>query len=212
MNRTLQHFAPVTQRHDRLLVLASGPSGAGPWQVHPGVPVIAVNGAIDTLAWDPDYWITLDPSPANRARFERPRAGTRYFIAVDRDWGATALRQRMRQDFAASGAHLLLRRRGLGLPADTQVIHIGTSGSAGVQLALHMARPGARVGVLGVDATDDDYWHAPGQRSEDLTVLPEIIRRLRKPGVSLAFGTCPGSRITGQRMMAPGDLMAWLRG
>ena len=45
-------FLPVAERHERMVVLASGPSGAGVLE-HPGVPVIAVNGAITGLSWTP---------------------------------------------------------------------------------------------------------------------------------------------------------------
>lgn len=201
-------FAPVAQRHERVLVLASGPSGAGPWPRHPGVPVVAVNGAIDGLAWAPDYWISLDPSPANLARLGAPRAGTRYFLAVDADHGPAARRPRMRHDFAATGAHLLLRQHGLAMPQDPRVIHAGNSGRAGIQLALHMGA--RRVGVFGVDATGDDYWHAPGQRSKDLAALPDLLRHVHAPGVGIVFADCPGSRVRGQRKMAPGAVLEWL--
>jgi hypothetical protein len=207
-------FAPVAHAHPRVLVLASGPSGAGPWPAHPGVPVIAVNGAIDGLAWAPDYWITLDPSPANLARLTPPRAGTCHYLAVDGDYGPAARRERMRHDFDALGVHLLLRQHGMRMADDPRVIHTGNSGRAGIQLALHMVRafaPLARVGVFGVDATAHDYWHAPGQRSGDLANLPGLLRHVHAPGVEIRFADCQGSRVAGQRKAPAGEVLGWLR-
>ena len=207
-------FAPVGQRHARVLVLASGPSGAGPWPAHPGVPVIAVNGAIDGLAWAPDYWITLDPSPDNLARLAAMPARTYPYLAVDGDYGPAARRPRMRHAFDALPVHLLLRMPGLRMPEDPRVIHAGNSGRAGIQLALHLVRgcaPQARVGIFGVDGTGDDYWHAPGQRSGDLAALPALLRTVRAPGVEIRFADCPGSRVTGQRKAPAGEVLGWLR-
>lgn len=211
--RSADLFQPIVPAHARVLVLASGPSGAGPWPRHPGVPVIAVNGAIDALAWAPDYWFTLDPSPINRARYAAPRAGTRYVIAVDGDHGPDAKRPHMRQDFDATGAHLLLRRNGLTPSHDPRVIHVGNSGRGALQLALHLVHgmADARVGVLGVDASEDDYWHAPGKRSGDLSTLPALVARVRRAGVQIVFGDAGNSRITSHRRMAPAEVVEWLR-
>ena len=212
--RSRDDFQPVAHRHERVLVLASGPSAAiaAGWDAHPGVPVIAVNGAIDTLRFVPDYWFTLDPSEANRARLAQPRPGTYRYLAVDPDHGPGARRERMRHDFHATGAHLLMRRICQNNVRDPRVIHAGNSGRGGLQLALHMVNGlvGARVGVLGVDGTGDDYWHAPGQRSGDLTALPDMVRRIRLYGAEILFGDCPGSRIIGQRKRAPAEVMEWL--
>jgi hypothetical protein len=65
----------------RAVIVASGPSARG-FEPPDGLPVIAVNGAID---WLPraDYWFSLDPSPANVERLHRQRfAGCGYHVAA----------------------------------------------------------------------------------------------------------------------------------
>lgn len=204
-SKVLDSIAPVTQRHDTLIVLASGPSGAGPWPEHPGVPVIAVNGAIDGLVWDPDYWITLDPSPINQGRFQSRRQGTRYFVAVNSDHGPNAKDLNHRADF--TGCHKLLRQHGRGLPGDKRIIHIGNSGRAGIQLALHMGAK--RVAVFGVDATDEGYWHADGMGPDNLKGLPGLLCELA--GLAdIRFADSPRSRVAGFPKVPPADLLRWI--
>ncbi len=206
-SRMMRVFAPVTERHHTVLVLASGPSGAGPWPTHPGVPVIAVNGAIDTLPWDPDYWITLDPSLVNQARFQNRRPGTKYFVAVDMDVGPDAANVNMRADF--SGCQLLLRQHGRGASDNPLVIHVGNSGRAALQLALHMGA--SRIGVLGIDGTDEPYWHDPGGGSMNLNGLPGLVQEIERPDVEFVFGDTGSSRITSHPRAAPAAVLQWLR-
>lgn len=197
-------FPPVTERHGTMLVLASGPSGAGV-QSHPGVPVIAVNGAIAGLAWTPDYWFTLDPSPVNQERFQHRREGCKYFVAVDLDAGPEASNPNMRADF--SGCHLLLRRHAPGASAHPSVIHVGNSGRGAIQLAMLMGA--TRIGVLGVDGTDDPYWYGGG-RPGNLKHLPSLCAQIATAGVDIRFGTTGQSRITGFPLLPPAELLAWL--
>lgn len=203
--RALAGIRPVAHRHDTVIVLASGPSGAGPWPTHPGVPVIAVNGAIDGLSWDPDYWITLDPSPVNQARFQNRRPGTYYYVAVNEDHGPDAVDWKHRSDF--SGCHKLLRRYGKSQPADKRIIHIGNSGRAALQLALHMQA--RRIAVFGVDCTDEGHWYAP-VRSENLRGLPDGLAQL--DGLAdIRFATTGSSRVHTFPKLPPARLLDWIQ-
>lgn len=203
--KMLQGILPVTQRHEAMIVLASGPSGAGPWPKPPKVPVIAVNGAIDGLSWAPSYWITLDPSPENQVRFQSRRAGTRYFVAVEPDHGPAARSVNHRADF--TGCHKLLRQHGEGMPADPRVIHVGNSGRAGIQLALHMGAK--RIAVFGVDASEGGYWHSPEMRSGNLHGLPGLLSELH--GLAdIRFSDHPASRVSGFPRLEASDLLRWI--
>ena len=64
---------------DRVIIVASGPSAAG--FVPPrGVPIIAVNGAIDWLS-RASYFFTLDPSRDNIRRLRIRRRNVHYCSA-----------------------------------------------------------------------------------------------------------------------------------
>lgn len=200
-------FDAVEPQHDRMLVLASGPSGAGPWPEHPGVPVIAVNGAIEGLNWAPDYWFTLDPSPDNMRRLSELPERTTAFMALDPDFGPEAQDIRFRQDF--SRAIPLCRKRNLpGLSYDTRIINMGNSGRAAVQLAMHMGA--SRIAVFGVDGTDEPHWHNPDQRSGNLSHLGRGCAHLTKPGVDIVFASTGSSRVQGQTLMRPAAALDWL--
>jgi hypothetical protein len=197
-------FLPVTERHERMVVLASGPSGAGVRE-HPGVPVIAVNGAITGLSWTPDYWFTLDPSPINQTRLQNRREGCKYFVAVDRDVGPKASNPNMRADF--TDCHLLQRRFARGASTHPSVIHVGNSGRGAIQLAMLMGA--TRIAVLGVDGTDDPYWYGGGKPG-NLKHLPTQCVEMATPGVDIRFATTGQSRIHGFPLLSPAELLAWI--
>lgn len=203
----INRFAPVEERHDRILVIASGPSGAGPWPEHPGVTVIAVNGAIDGFQWDPEYWFTLDPSPVNFERLSNQRAGTKYFVGVDGDYGPDAHLMKYRQDF--TGCHLLWVKREEIVSNDTRKITVGNSGRAAIHLAMHMGAK--RIGVLGVDGTDEAHWHNPQGRSGSLKALGKNLDVLRRDGVEFLFGTTGTNTVVGHPKAAPQKVLDWLR-
>jgi hypothetical protein len=202
----VKRFQPVEERHDRILVIASGPSGAGPWDVRPGVPVIAVNGAIDGLPWDPEYWFTLDPSPVNYARITNPRHGTKYFVGVDGDYGPEAHLMKYRQDF--TGCHLLWVKREERVSDDTRKITVGNSGRAAVHLAMHMGA--TRIGVLGVDGTSEAHWHDPAGHSGNLKALGRNLDVLHRGGVQFLFGDTGTSTVVGHPKASPQKVLDWL--
>lgn len=199
-------FKPIERRHDRVIVIASGPSGAGPWPVHPGVPVIAVNGAVDGLGFAPDYWFTIDPTPINMARFRALTPATYPIIATDPDVGPDAHEQRYRQDF--TGAHLLCLKRGQGMTEDRRMLGVGNSGRAAIHLAMHMGA--TRIGVFGVDGTDDPHWHNPELRSGNLKSLGRGCAELSRAGVEIVFADTGRSTVQGHLRAWPEDVLEWI--
>lgn len=63
---------------DRVIIVGSGPSAAN-FVAPRGVPIIAVNGAIDWLN-RASYFFTLDPSPDNMRRVGRENAVAVVFV------------------------------------------------------------------------------------------------------------------------------------
>ena len=202
----MEKFKELPYQHDRVLVLASGPSGAGPWPEHPGVPVIAVNGAIEGLTWAPDYWFTIDPSPVNMARFRGLSEDTVPLIAAEADVGPEAYHPIYRHDFGR--AHILCLKRGVGMTTDTRIVGVGNSGRAAVHVAMHMGAK--RIGVFGVDGTDDAHWYDPSKHSGNLKSLGAGCAVLKRPGVELVFADNGRSRVEGQTRATPEATLAWL--
>jgi hypothetical protein len=207
-------FCEITDRHDRIAIVASGPSARG-FSAPPGVTVIAVNG---TIEWLPtaDYWFTLDPGQRNRARMLNRRPGTVYFAAVPSTFGtASAPLTGMRQP-APAGIRYLLRMTGNGvLSAKTGLsdhpgqIHTGNSAYGALGLAYLMGA--RRIALFGVDAS-----HArriEGGRSSNLDHLPALFAtaasQLDGAGVEVVNAS-PGSAIECFPKMTMGDALQWL--
>jgi hypothetical protein len=195
------------QTHERVIVIASGPSGAGPWLEHPGVPVIAVAGAVEGLGFVPDYWFTIDPTPINMARLAGLSPNTLPILAVPWDFGAGGTHEeKFKQNFGR--AHLLCLDRNVGMTADRRILGVGNSGRAAVQLAMHMGA--RRIAVFGVDGTADGHWHDPSLHSGNLKSLGRGCAELRAPGVDIVFADSGRSTVEGQTRATPEATLAWV--
>lgn len=192
---------------DSLIVIASGPSGAGPWPTHPGVPVIAVNGAVEGLPWPPDYWFTLDPSPDNMGRLASLSEKTQPIIAADPDLGPEAHNPKYRQDFGR--ATMLCLKRESEDTGDRKVLVYGNSGRAAIHLAMHMGAK--RIAVFGVDGTTDPYWFDKTKRPGTLKTLGRGCGLLKKDGVKLVFADTGVSTVQNQVKAAPDKVLAWIQ-
>lgn len=186
---------------DRILIVASGPSAAN-LVIPDSLPVIAVNGAIDGLA-RADYWFTLDPSPANRKRMDNPKPGTSYLVASSPQMVSQA-----------KGAHLtfLHRTPGRGISTKPDSVMSGNSAFGALQVAVLLGAK--RIGLVGVDATQDGYWHGPGQ-SRSLVNLPAMFScampQLLRANIEVRLGTTyDRPRVTCFAPVHPTDLMEWL--
>lgn len=173
-------FRPVTERHERILIVATGTSLWGfdlsqITRLKGLVYSIAVNGALK--AFTPDAWFTLDPSPVNRALLAETRpSGVSYYMAVPGDYGMERARVAAHVPAPEEGVHYLRRRaagRGAirGLSRDPHDINTGNSAYGALGLAFHMWPK--KVGLLGVDGTTSGYAFGPG-RPGDLSHLPEL--------------------------------------
>lgn len=186
---------------DRLLIIASGPSAGG--LVFPDVlPVMAVNGAIDGLK-RADYWFTLDPSQGNRARMEKPKQGTTYLCAAG-----------PQQALNVKGSQIIFLRRlpGRGISEKPDSVMTGNSAFGALQVAVLLGAK--KIGLVGVDATKDEYWHGPG-RSKSLEQLPAMMScalpQLMRKGIEVRLGSVYDKpRVTCFRAMSPPDLVEWL--
>lgn len=171
-------FGRVTQRAERVLIVAGGPS-AGPLTgitVPAGVHIIAVNGAAD---WLPrfDSWITVDPCREIRARMRNPRPGATYYAAVPSDYGTPDAACIDHREPPEPGIVWLRRLTGFGplgaragLSADPSAIHTGNSAYGALGLAVHMGA--RRVVLAGVDG--DGRRRIDGGYPRDLGHLPEL--------------------------------------
>lgn len=185
---------------DRLLIIASGPSGAG-LVIPDGLPVMAVNGAIDGLP-RADYWFTLDPSPVNKARMAAPKPGTSYLCA-------TGVQMAGRIE-----PHVVFLRRkpGRGLSVLPDTIYTGNSGFGALQVGVFLGAK--RIGLIGIDATDDNYWHGPG-KSKSLINLPTAfaaaLPQLMRKGVEVRVGSIfDKPRLKCFPAMTPSEVIQWL--
>jgi hypothetical protein len=184
-----------------VLIVASGPSGAS-LTIPETVKVIAVNGAIDGLA-RADYWFTLDPSPVNCARMQAPKPGTTYLCACGPQ---QAMTQRK------TSTIFLKRTPGRGISTKPDQIFSGNSGFGALQVAFLLGAK--RIGIIGVDANEEPYWHGPGQ-SKSLKQLPNTfasaVPQLMRTGVEVRLGTIYDvPRVTCFPKMKPAEVIEWL--
>lgn len=203
----MRRFPELTERHDRIIVVASGPSGApcGRWRKHPGVPVIAVNAAIEGLQFTPDYFVTIDPKPFRRDLWGVERPGCKRFIGCCEDYGPESHDPRYQQDF--TGAHILMRKQGKPT-RDKRTLFHNNSGIAGIHLALHMEA--SRIAVFGVDF-GGDYWcpeHGPMAQWHG---LDQLLLSFQDWGADIRFASHRASRVHGFERMPAADLLAWVQ-
>ena len=159
---------------DRVIIVASGPS-AERFVPPRGVPVIAVNGAIDWIS-RASYFFTLDPSPINMRRLRIRRTNVRYCAAglpVD----IAGVHQFERLSYRGeeppekgSPAWWLWRWSARPTLSENEaVIHNGNSAWGALGLAYHLGFRNAA--LIGVDATQDVRVHSGG-KPNNLSHLP----------------------------------------
>ena len=213
-------YGTVTEQHDRILIVASGPSvqGVDLTAVPPRVHVIAVNGAIE---WCPvvDSFFSLDPSPYVRRLVRTPRPGVHYYMAVPDSYGERDAPCISHRD--APDAHITYLRRLVGggylsarnaLSEDPGAIHTGNSGWGALGLAYHM-RP-RKVALLGVDANGAGHAYVDiPQRPGELDHLPLLFAsacdQLEARGIQVRNGS-PESNVTCWPRVDANAALRWL--
>jgi hypothetical protein len=208
-------FCEITDRHDNIAIVASGPSARG-FSAPPGVTVIAVNGAVEWLEPAPGYWFTLDPGHRNRSRMLNRRDGTVYIAAVPVGFGTQKAPLHVMRLPAPAGVRYMQRMAGNGalsarpgLSDDPRRIHTGNGAYGALGLAYLMGA--TRIALFGVDAS-----HArriEGGRSSNLDHLPALFAtaasQLDGAGVEVVNAS-PGSAIECFPKMTMGDALQWL--
>lgn len=216
-------WGTVGTRAERVAILASGPSlrGIDPDQIAraraAGVHVIAINAS---LAWFPevDSWFTLDPDARMLPFMTAARPGVARFVAVPGDYGTRRARVAYHRIAPPRGITYLHRLSGNGpfsalyeLSEKDDAINTGNSAYGGLGLAYHMAP--ARLGLFGVDASNERYAFGRGRPKLSLKHMPDLfasaLPQLEARGIEVVNGS-PGSGVACfPRMPAPAAL-DWL--
>lgn len=207
-------FGQITERHERVAIVASGPSARG-FKAPPGVTVIAVNGAIEWVD-RADYWFTLDPGARNRSRMHNQRPGVTYLAAVPDEFGTPEARYPGMKLPAPPGVRYLRRVAGPGilgsmprLSRDAGQIHTGNSGYGALGVAyLFRAK---RIALFGIDASRAH--RIEGGRPSRLDHLPPLFAsarpQLQAAGTKVIDTSLHGGLRCFQKMTAEAALQ-WL--
>ena len=154
-----------------------------------GVPIIAVNGAIDWID-RASYFFTLDLSSQNLNRIAhgRRRRGVRYCVATpytqkleynDGIWYFRRVSGSVAEPAQEGSPEWWLWRWSskLGLCEDQNEISSGNSAYGALNLAYHLGFQ--HVALVGVDATQQSRVHSGG-RPSNLSHLPLLFQSARK--------------------------------
>lgn len=215
LSRVKFHPAPIVTNKTAVAIIATGPSFADiPFQLFgPNVHIIAVKGAI-FFTPRAHSWITVDAN--NRCRRDqmapnKRKPTTQYFAAVPADYGTPSAYRLWHRPEPEPGIHYLERIEGVGLAEDPKQIITGNSAYAALGLAYHMGF--RRIGLLGVDATQDRYGTGWGGRPRgDLGKLHRLfadaIPQLDSRGIVVrntgSLKTWPTEK--------PAEVIRWLNG
>lgn len=172
---------------NKCIIVGSGPSAKRFSPIN-GIPTIGVNGTIDWLRDEIDYWFTLDPSFVNLERLKYPYDAVEYFLAVSNpqpyivnfgDWihYLTLNRAPIFSKLEDGLFHRIDPIPDLGmLPFPYINSYSGSFNSAfgAIQLAHHLGF--TDVLLIGVDGTTEE--RIEGGFSRNLSRLPEMIDSL----------------------------------
>jgi hypothetical protein len=172
---------------DRVIIVGSGPSALN-FVAPRGVPIIAVNGAIDWLN-RASFFFTLDPSRENLQRVARGRRrrGVRYCMALpdveqleqrDGIWCMRRVAARVEEPVAKDTPEWWAWRWSakLGLCEDKNEISSGNSAYGALNMAYHLGFK--NVALVGVDATQQPRVHSGGVPN-NLSHLPLLFQSAR---------------------------------
>ena len=192
-----------TQQHDKIIIVASGPSlkNFNMGELKDKGTIICVNNAGNFVPFA-DYWFTLDPWGLNRGQVPKNFAG-KLFAAVPDDYGrhdAKATQHRTHSTPNVTYLHRLMSHNytnqssdnayTLGLSPDTGCISTGNSGFGALNLAYHM-KP-KKILLLGVDGTIG-YFYPTNVNNRSLGTLPLLFKsatqQLRDANIEVINGS-----------------------
>jgi hypothetical protein len=202
---------------ERVLIVATGPSLKALdlsliERLDRRVHILAVNGAVDHLPRC-DSWFTLDASPENRLRMQRPRPGVRYFVATSprRNWSAAEIPAHVTRLVRVEGDGILSAKDRLA--ENPGCIHTGNSAWGALGLAYHW-RPKA-IGLLGVDGRPGGYFYGGAGPKTRLDHLPALFATANDQLVSRAIRVrngSPQSTVECFLKNEPVELIRWIGG
>lgn len=202
-------FEPVTQRHDRVLIVLSGASliGFDFTTIPADVTIITVNR---TVAYIPraDYWVSIDKNVWKK--FTKPE-GTYYFYGIDN--AVQSFPPRVHKLRRVSREH------DSTLCENPCEVRTGNSGYAAENLAYHFhPRKIAFLGLDGIgahfydlteplieDGHRDPVWYAGSLPGLFAASLPQLAAR----GIEVRNGS-PESRVTCFPRCSPQDALDWI--
>lgn len=191
------------ERHDKIIIVASGPSlnGFDFNRLRGKGHIICVNNAGNHIPFA-HSWFTLDPWGLNGPQLPKNFKGKLY-AAVPEDYGR---RDSRIKDYRVSPRgnitflHRLISHNlteqssetaySLGLSPDPSCINTGNSGYGALNLAYHM-KP-KKVLLLGIDGTIG-YFYSKTERNRPLTTLPLLfnsaVPQLKEAGIEVINGS-----------------------
>lgn len=196
-------FKPVTQRHDRVIIILGGESLCGfDFNLVPDrVPVITCNFVMDYLPFNVDYWVSIDTGAPMSWFPTRPK-GPYYFYGVPQ--------------IAPPGAHALRRCARGPLREDKSEIVTGSSGYAALNLAYHFEAQ--KIAVLGLDGAGGHFY----DRSEPLIEeghrdpvwyhdsFPDLFAMGEEQLRGRVMNGSPNSRVTCFPRCTPEEAIKWV--
>lgn len=219
----METFEPVRYKHERIIILACGPSCESlslsllKQAQFKGVHVIGINRS---LAWypEPDSWFTLDPDPKNFQYLKKDDTVKKY-VAVPKDYGQRDARVHYHQNKPIfEHVHYLERLTGAGrfgcragLAEDPSQISTGNSAYGAFGLAYHM-KP-KRITLLGVDGERAmGYAFMEGRPTLSLGHLPWLfattVGQLRLAEIAVMNGS-PNSTVPCFQKASPDNAVEW---
>lgn len=206
---------PIVTNKTAVAIIATGPSfgDINFREFGPNVHIMAVKGAI-FFTPRPHSWITVDAN--NRCRRDqmaqkKRKPGVQYYAAVPADYGTPTAYRRWHRPEAEPGIHYLERIEGVGLAEDPRQIITGNSAYAALGLAYHMGF--TRVGLFGVDATQDLYGTGWGGRPRgDLGKLHRLFADAIPQLQARSIRVKNAGGLRTWKSERPGEVISWLNG
>jgi hypothetical protein len=180
----------VTEKQDRVLIVASGPSAkAIDWrsQKFPeGLCVMSVNATLRHLPCA-THWFTLDLTPLNKEQmWEQRMRPVKFYAGAFEDYVRTE-----------AWVTFLRRRTGngprnvcFGLSEDPEWISTGNSAYGALGLAYLMGAK--KVALIGVDGTKR-YWYSTAGGPQDLSIMRDLfasaVPQLKAKGIEVVNGS-----------------------
>lgn len=191
------------ERHDKIIIIASGPSleGFDFTRLIGKGHIICVNDSGNYVPFA-DSWFTLDPWGLDGEQLPKRFKGKLY-AAVPDDYGrrdAKIINYRTYPRLNITFLHRLISHNYIeqtsetafvtGLSPDTSCINTGNSGFGALNLAYHM-KP-KKILLLGIDGTIG-YFYTKKERNRPLTALPlmfkSTVAQLRQDNIQVINGS-----------------------